>query len=181
MTEERITDPTTGGQKGQKLERYDLIPWGYATDEIARVYGFGATKYSPDNWRRGYSWRLSIGAMFRHLALWVSGEELDKESRCHHLAHVAWHCLTLMTFGKDGLGTDDRPRSTPPVTELCGDEWESLTAKSWMMCGNPAGHAGAHGCGPYYWHNDNPGRLDNRPEPVSTEELPEVPNLCGAV
>lgn len=107
MTEIRITDPKTGAQKGQKLERYDLIPFD-ALDELARVYGVGAQKYADRNWEKGYAWGLSLGALCRHVAWFVRGESIDPETGCHHLAHAAWHCLALITFGKRGLGTDDR-------------------------------------------------------------------------
>lgn len=108
--EVRITDPKTGGQKGQKLERFDLMPFD-ALEEVARCYGYGATKYADDNWLKGYSWRLSAGALLRHIARWMLGEDIDKESGCHHLAHACWHCLTLLTFTKRGLGTDDRAKA----------------------------------------------------------------------
>jgi hypothetical protein len=52
ILESVVTDPTTGGQKGKKPEEYALIPVG-ALAEIARVYGFGARKYEPNNWRKG--------------------------------------------------------------------------------------------------------------------------------
>ena len=110
-TEQRITDPATGAQKGQKIERFDLIPFD-ALEEVARVYGVGARKYSDDNWLGGYRWRLSLGALMRHVARFMVGEDLDPETGCHHLAHAAWHCLTIMTFHMRGLGTDDR---RPPV------------------------------------------------------------------
>jgi hypothetical protein len=106
-TEVRITDPVTGGQKGSKLERYDLMPFD-ALNEIARVYAFGATKYADHNWLRGYKWSLSSAALLRHVAQWMLGEDRDSESGCHHLAHAAWHCLTLLTFCFRGIGTDDR-------------------------------------------------------------------------
>jgi len=109
--EVRVTDPTTGGQKGQKPERYDLLPWD-AMDEVARVYGFGATKYADDNWLKGYSWRLSLGALVRHVAAVMRGEDRDAESGLLHLAHAAWHCLTLITFYQRRLGTDDRKGPT---------------------------------------------------------------------
>jgi hypothetical protein len=115
--EVRITSET-GGQKGVKSERYDLIPFE-ALDEMARLYGFGATKYSPDNWRKGYSWRLSYGALLRHVSRWVQGESTDPETGCHHLASAAWHCFTLIVFEQYGLGTDDRPEVTVPGT-ACG-------------------------------------------------------------
>lgn len=111
MSEVRITDPVTGGQKGSKPERFDLIPWD-ALEEIARVYGVGAGKYEDHNWLRGYKWSLSAAALCRHVAKWFLGIDRDAETGCHHLAHAAWHCLTLITFALRGIGTDDRK---PPV------------------------------------------------------------------
>jgi hypothetical protein len=119
--EVRITDPVTGGQKGQKPERFDLIPFEALT-EVARVYGFGATKYADDNWRKGYAWRLSLGAMLRHIAAWAMGYPTDPESKLPHLAHAAWHCLTLLTFEAHGLGTDDRAKHPGvPIKDIYGN------------------------------------------------------------
>lgn len=108
--EVRVTDPETGGAKGTKPERYDLVPWE-AMDEVARVYEFGSRKYDDHNWRKGYKWSLSIAAAFRHLARFVCGETHDPESGLHHCAHATFHMLTLITYTMKGLGTDDRPGS----------------------------------------------------------------------
>lgn len=105
--ETRITDPVTGGQKGSKPERFDLIPVD-PLEEEARVYGFGATKYTDDNWRKGYKWSLSFAAMLRHAYAFWRGETYDKESGLHHLAHVKWHCNTLMWFTKHYPQGDNR-------------------------------------------------------------------------
>lgn len=114
----RIVDPKTGGAKGQKDERFDLMPFE-ALEELARVYGIGARKYDDDNWRRGYRYRLSAGALMRHVSRWMQREDRDPETGCHHLAHAAWHCLTLITFQMLGLGTDDRARhATPPPASV---------------------------------------------------------------
>jgi Domain of unknown function (DUF5664)/Nucleoside 2-deoxyribosyltransferase len=102
-----ITDPKTGGQKGSKKCRMDLIPPKTLWD-LGLVYGMGATKYTPYNWMRGYAWSLSIAALLRHLTKFVMGEYLDKESGLPHLSHVQWHCATLMEFTRLNLGTDDR-------------------------------------------------------------------------
>jgi nucleoside 2-deoxyribosyltransferase len=115
--EVRITDPDTGGQKGRKPERLDLIPCE-ALWELGRVYGMGAEKYADHNYLKGYSWSLSIAAAMRHLTQWVNGETLDDESELNHLAHAAWHCFALMMFQWHGLGTDDR---MPTVTGIAPD------------------------------------------------------------
>jgi hypothetical protein len=106
-------DPVTGGEKGQKAERWDLFPFD-ALDEVARVYSKGASKYEADNYLRGYAWRLSAGALLRHVSRFMCGEDRDPETGCLHLAHACWHCLTLITFYMRALGTDDR---RPPESE----------------------------------------------------------------
>ncbi len=111
--EQCVTDEHTGGKKGSKVARFDLIP-PEALAELASVYGIGEAKYPSDasgpNWEKGYSWKLSFGALCRHVWRWYMGESFDPATRCHHLAHAAWHCLALMTFESRKLGTDDRPK-----------------------------------------------------------------------
>lgn len=95
--EKRITNSKTGGMKGQKSQRMDLLPY-LSLMEIAKVYGFGAEKYAPHNWRKGYDWSLSFAALQRHLVLFWEGEELDEESGLPHLAHAGFHLLALLEF-----------------------------------------------------------------------------------
>ena len=104
--EVRITSPT-GGQKGRKLARFDLIPQG-ALWKVAELYGKGAEKYDDWNWRKGYAWSLSIGALMRHLSLFLQGEDYDKETGCHHLTAVVFHAMTLLTFEEERPEFDDR-------------------------------------------------------------------------
>ena len=103
----RIINPLTGGEKGSKLARFDLIPVN-ALYELARVYGKGAEKYAPRNWERGYEWGLSYAALHRHLVAFWGGEELDPETGLSHLAHAAWHCFTLFEFTKTQRALDTR-------------------------------------------------------------------------
>ena len=106
--EEVIVDPETGGRKARKLARFDLLP-AEALWAVAEQFGRGAEKYEDNNWRKGYDWSLSFGAMQRHAWLFWSGEDLDRETHTLHLAAVAFHALALLQFGIDDLGTDDRP------------------------------------------------------------------------
>ena len=101
----RVTDPKTGGQKGTKPARFDLIPPDFLW-ELAEVYGIGSLKYDDDNWLRGYEWHLSYAALQRHISKWVLGESLDGETGRHHLAMAAWHLATLYTYEIEGLGHD---------------------------------------------------------------------------
>jgi hypothetical protein len=106
--EVRQTDPDTGGEKGSKPQEYGLLPW-YSLEEVAKVYGYGAGKYDEDNWRKGYKWRLSVSALFRHVTAFLRGESLDDESGIHHLAHATFHLWALMEWERLGKGKDDIP------------------------------------------------------------------------
>lgn len=75
---------------------------------LGDIYGFGANKYSRDNYLAGYPYSWTIDAFWRHLLLDVRGEELDGESGRPHLLHCAWHMLALREFVLRGVGTDDR-------------------------------------------------------------------------
>jgi hypothetical protein len=114
--EERVVDPKTGGTKGRKTcEIGALDPLGII--ELGKVAGFGTRKYDRGNFMRGYDWSLSYDALQRHLHCFWSGEDLDlnekgetdtNHSGLHHLAHAAWHCLTLLAFSMRKLGNDNR-------------------------------------------------------------------------
>lgn len=103
-------DPVTGGRKGSKLARFDLLP-PEVLFEVAEHYGKGARKYAARNWERGYPWGLSFAAMQRHANLWWGGEDNDAETGSHHLAAVIFHAMALLTFTRRHLGTDDRSKT----------------------------------------------------------------------
>lgn len=127
-----------GGQKGVKLERYDLIPAGPLA-ELARHYGAGAIKYAEHQWRQGYEWSKSIAAIGRHWGAFVAGEDYDvcppsgegcsfetydgqpfpagmtlhgqtcyNHTGSHHMCGVAWHSFLLLEFKETHPDLDDR-------------------------------------------------------------------------
>jgi hypothetical protein len=129
------TTSATGGQKGTKLARYDLIPQS-PLKEVAEHFGVGALKYAGHQWRQGYEWSKSIAAKARHDAAFAAGEDYDvcsndpegcqhvdadgnefvapREDACynhtgsHHLAASAWHALVLLEFKDRFPLFDDR-------------------------------------------------------------------------
>lgn len=103
-----VVDPTTGGVKGQKLERTDLLPVGPLL-KLARHFGVGARKYEDRNWEKGYAWSLSYGALLRHLFAFWSGQDIDPETGSPHMAAVAFHALALLQFMDTHPELDDRP------------------------------------------------------------------------
>lgn len=105
----RVTNRDTGGEKGQKVYRFDLVPW-VPMYEVAKLYGKGAEKYSERNWERGYDWSLSYAAAMRHITQFWNGESHDEETGCHHLSSVIFHCLALMEFERTHPELDNRPK-----------------------------------------------------------------------
>lgn len=103
--EERITDPRTGGQKGRKEDRYDLLPFD-VLEQDALLYGIGSKKYEDRNWEKGYAWSLSLRAIMSHLVAFVKGESYDKEG-FHHMAAVRFHAAALMRFEREFPELDD--------------------------------------------------------------------------
>lgn len=113
MTDERMTTSMTGGSKGQKLERHDLIPVR-PLRALARQYGRGATKYDERNWERGYPWSLSYAAAMRHLTAFWAGEDWDDDpfwenDPPHHLDAAMFHLMAMREFYNTRPEYDDRP------------------------------------------------------------------------
>ena len=100
----------TGGEKGTKDERFDLIPISALT-QLARHYGVGARKYADNQWRKGYEWSKSYAALMRHMTAHWDGETHDPESGLPHLAHAGCHVAFMLTWlAEQGEGGqfDDR-------------------------------------------------------------------------
>lgn len=106
--ETRVTNALTGGEKGAKPEAFALIPVE-PLRELARVYGYGAGKYAPRNWEKGYDWSLSESALLRHVMAHWSGETRDPETGLHHLAHAMFHCCAMIEWAETHPELDDRP------------------------------------------------------------------------
>lgn len=102
-----VVDKNTGGGKGSKLARFDLIPpdvmW-----QLAEHYGAGARKYEDRNWQKGYPWSLSIAALHRHLAQFEMGEDIDPETGSKHMIAVVWNAVALAWFQDHYPEGDDR-------------------------------------------------------------------------
>jgi hypothetical protein len=80
--------------------RYDLLP-PYALNELAKVYTYGADKYTDNNWRKGMKWGRIFAALMRHLWKFWAGEAKDKESGILHLSHALWGVVTLLEYSEN--------------------------------------------------------------------------------
>ena len=80
--------------------------------EVAKALEEGAAKYGPYNWRRLPVDNMTyIGAMYRHLAAYLDGEDWDPESTSgkHHLAGIGACCAILLDALTLGNLIDGRP------------------------------------------------------------------------
>lgn len=107
VTDEVRSVSATGGEKGTKLARFDLLPTA-ALKQVAEHYGRGADKYDDNQWRLGYEWSKSFAALERHANAFWGGEDMDPETGSNHMAAVAWHALALLTFFTEYPEYDDR-------------------------------------------------------------------------
>ena len=111
LADKILINAAGAGEIAQKKDkgkpRYDLIP-GDALHEVVKVLSNGADKYADRNWEIGQPWGKVFGAMMRHCWAWWRGEELDKESGLHHMAHAGAEALFLLAYALRKVGTDDR-------------------------------------------------------------------------
>lgn len=105
--EVRSVNPLTGGEKGVKPERFDLVPVE-PLKQVARIYGYGAAKYADRNWENGYEWSKSFAALQRHAWAFWGGETIDPESGLPHLASVVFHAMAMMEWASTHPELDDR-------------------------------------------------------------------------
>lgn len=154
MSAETRTTSSTGGQKGSKIERYDLVPPG-PLRALATHFGRGAAKYADNQWRKGYPWSLTISALMRHLEAFREGLDYDvcsndvpeacsfitnegepfeptlpdtcyNHTGSHHVDAVMWHSFVLREFIDTHPEHDDR---YVPPTESPAEEEARLLEK----------------------------------------------------
>jgi len=76
----------------------------------AEVFGLGARKYGPYNWREhSVSSSIYQAAALRHLMAWWEGQDIDPESGQSHLAHARACLGILLDAAAHGRLNDDRP------------------------------------------------------------------------
>lgn len=87
--------------------KHHLIP-GFAMNEVAKVFTFGADKYGDNNWQRGMDWSDVIGSMSRHYNAILRGEDFDNETGYLHSSHLATNAIFLTEYYRIYPQGDDR-------------------------------------------------------------------------
>ena len=76
-----------------------ILPIG-ASEEIIRVFEFGARKYDRGNFMNGggLEYHRVLNSLLRHTYAFMRGEDRDPESGLHHLAHAGCNIYMLLTY-----------------------------------------------------------------------------------
>ena len=98
--------------------------------EVGAAMLDGSAKYGRHNWRViGVRASVYYEAALRHLMKYWEGEDLDKDSGVHHLAHVAACCLIARDAAMSDKLDDDRPPVTGDPTDCVKDLIPAIKAR----------------------------------------------------
>jgi hypothetical protein len=67
-------------------------------EPMVRVLMYGEKKYARDNWKKGLDREEILDSMQRHLAALIDGQEVDPESKLHHIGHIMCNCMFYSYF-----------------------------------------------------------------------------------
>jgi len=84
-------------------------PFLRALTEVWRVSMFGEKKHGANNWKNATPEGMGLyeSAMWRHWIKRRIGETHAEDSKCYHLAHMAWNALMLLEMEIRGCISPD--------------------------------------------------------------------------
>ena len=81
-----------GDRKNTGKPRWSLVDFE-SIEPLVRVLEFGAIKYSPDNWKRGFDKQELSESLLRHAMELANGQENDKESGLPLVGHIMCNAM----------------------------------------------------------------------------------------
>lgn len=122
---------------GGKVPLHQLPRW--VLWQVAKALKYGELKYGKWNWRAGMPFTEILDSAQRHMDDWLEGNDLDHESRLHHLDHAICDLMFLRWYTKNVPAQDNRPPRPEGFTNLYEMEgsispelqqhWEGLRRK----------------------------------------------------
>ena len=86
-----------------------IMDFPRAMKQLSLIAEYGAHKYDRGNFQKGQKATVTIDCMMRHLVAWWCGEDIDPESKQHHLGHFLWNAVVLTEdMVANRPGDDDR-------------------------------------------------------------------------
>lgn len=100
---------TTGKRFNKGKLRWRNFP-RFLVRPLIRVGQFGESKYTTFNFLKGLPTLDTLDSLERHLDKFLDPNQpdVDEESGCHHLAHVAWNALVALYMLETRPDLDDR-------------------------------------------------------------------------
>jgi len=103
------TEKGSGARFSKGKVAFSLLPL-HLLAGCARVFMCGKVKYAEWNWTKGMPWSEPFCCTMRHLLKWFFlREDLDKETREHHLDHVLCNVFMMRHYVDHYKEGDDRP------------------------------------------------------------------------
>lgn len=87
--------------------QWNLVDWD-ALIPMIRVLMYGATKYSPNNWKKGLTYTSTMDSLMRHITAFSKGEDIDPESGEPHVGHILCNAMFLSYYYQFMKEFDDR-------------------------------------------------------------------------
>lgn len=109
-----------------KPELSFILEARHALTGLARVLEHGAKKYSRGNWRKGLPHTEIMDSMLRHIAAYMSGEDIDPESELPHADHILCNALFLSEIIRTHPQLDTRKISSEVDTPTRSEEMISF-------------------------------------------------------
>ena len=80
---------------------------------LGEVLTFGSNKYEPNSWQHvPDAIERYKAALLRHYTAWIGGEDLDVESKLHHMKHVLCNAAFLVhLIEENGRSSEDTRKS----------------------------------------------------------------------
>lgn len=102
-------DDSLGDRYNQGKLKWSSFP-KFLIRPLIEVAHFGETKYDKFNFLDGQKVLTCMDSMDRHLDKFMDPNlpDIDDESKCHHLAHVAWNALVALYMLTSRSDMDDR-------------------------------------------------------------------------
>lgn len=82
-----------------------LVRW----EDVARVWMYGAKKYSAYNWMKGGQWTMALDSALRHWFALYEQERNDPETGLPHLAHMMCNLQMLLLWTETYPEGNDLP------------------------------------------------------------------------
>lgn len=91
----------------QNKLKWSLVDYK-SLEPMVEVLMMGARKYAPGNWKKGMPVTEIYDSLQRHLVSFISGEDLDEESKLKHLGHAMCNLMFLEFMMREKPELDDR-------------------------------------------------------------------------